>query len=180
MTRHAEVAASKDVCQDPGAGRPRRRHRRPQVRNMGTIGGSLAHNDPAADYPAAVLGLGATINTNKRNIAADEFFKGMFETALQAGEIIASVSFPGTQAGRLHEVQEPRLALCHRRRVRGQDRQAACAWRSPARRRACSGLPRWKKRWPRSGRPRRSPASRCRREISTPTCTPAPSTARTC
>jgi len=58
------------------------------VRNMGTIGGSLANNDPAADYPAAVLALGATIVTNKRKIAADEFFKGMYETALQKGEII--------------------------------------------------------------------------------------------
>ncbi len=61
---------------------------------MGTLGGSLANNDPAADYPAAVLGLGATINTNKRKIGADEFFKGMYETALADGEIITSVSFP--------------------------------------------------------------------------------------
>jgi MoxR-like ATPase len=65
-----------------------------QVRAMGTIGGSLANNDPAADYPAAALGLGATITTNKRKLAADEFFKGMFETALQPGEVITSVSFP--------------------------------------------------------------------------------------
>src|SRR6267154_1857336 len=64
------------------------------VRNMGTIGGSLANNDPAADYPAGVLGLGATVVTNKRKIAADEFFKGMYETALGKGEIITSVSFP--------------------------------------------------------------------------------------
>ena len=64
------------------------------VRNMGTIGGSVANNDPAADYPAAVLGLGATINTNKRKIAADQFFKGMYETALEPGEIITSISFP--------------------------------------------------------------------------------------
>jgi carbon-monoxide dehydrogenase medium subunit len=61
---------------------------------MGTLGGSLANNDPAADYPAAVLGLGATVSTNKRKIAADEFFKGMYETALSAGEIITAVSFP--------------------------------------------------------------------------------------
>jgi carbon-monoxide dehydrogenase medium subunit len=65
-----------------------------QVRNMGTIGGSLANNDPAADYPAAVLGLGATIHTNSRTIAADDFFKGMFETALNDGEIIVKVTFP--------------------------------------------------------------------------------------
>jgi len=66
----------------------------PQVRNRGTIGGSIANNDPAADYPAAVLGLNATVITNKRKIAADDFFKGMFETALAPDEIITAVSFP--------------------------------------------------------------------------------------
>src|SRR5213592_5196838 len=66
----------------------------PAVRHKGTIGGSLANNDPTADYPAAVLALGATVVTNKRKIAADEFFKGMYETALQKGEIITAVSFP--------------------------------------------------------------------------------------
>lgn len=66
----------------------------PQVRNMGTIGGSVANNDPAADYPAAVLGLNATVHTNKRKIAADDFFKGMFETALEDGEIITRIEFP--------------------------------------------------------------------------------------
>ena len=65
-----------------------------QVRNRGTLGGSLANNDPAADYPAAVLALGATVQTNKRKIAADDFFKGMYETALAADEIITAVSFP--------------------------------------------------------------------------------------
>lgn len=65
-----------------------------QVRNRGTIGGSLANNDPAADYPAAVLGLAATVHTNKRDIAADDFFAGMFETALDDGELITAVSFP--------------------------------------------------------------------------------------
>jgi carbon-monoxide dehydrogenase medium subunit len=64
------------------------------VRNRGTIGGSVANSDPAADYPAAVLGLGATIRTNKREIKADDFFKGMFETALQDGEIITAIHFP--------------------------------------------------------------------------------------
>jgi carbon-monoxide dehydrogenase medium subunit len=95
MTRHAEVASSADVKKTIAAlaalagGIGDR-----MVRNMGTIGGSVAHNDPAADYPAAVLGLNATIVTNKRKIAADDFFKGLFETALQAGEIITAVSFP--------------------------------------------------------------------------------------
>jgi len=66
----------------------------PAVRHRGTIGGSLANNDPAADYPSAVLALGATIKTNKRSIAADDFFKGLFSTALEDGEIITAVSFP--------------------------------------------------------------------------------------
>ncbi len=66
----------------------------PQVRYMGTIGGSIANNDPAADYPAAVLGLGATVITDRREIAADDFFQGMFSTALEDGEIVLKVSFP--------------------------------------------------------------------------------------
>src|ERR1700761_1887726 len=66
----------------------------PAVRHRGTIGGSLANNDPAADYPAAVLALGATIKTNKRSIAGDDFFKGLFTTALADDEIITAVSFP--------------------------------------------------------------------------------------
>jgi aerobic carbon-monoxide dehydrogenase medium subunit len=66
----------------------------PAVRHRGTIGGSLANNDPSADYPSAVLALGATIKTNKRSIAADDFFKGLFSTALEDGEIITAVVFP--------------------------------------------------------------------------------------
>jgi aerobic carbon-monoxide dehydrogenase medium subunit len=95
MTRHAEVAASKEVMQSiPALAALAASIGDRMVRNMGTIGGSIANNDPAADYPAGVLGLGAAVNTNKRKIAADQFFKGMYETALEAGEIIASVSFP--------------------------------------------------------------------------------------
>jgi aerobic carbon-monoxide dehydrogenase medium subunit len=72
----------------------------PAVRYRGTLGGSIANNDPAADYPAAVLALGATIKTNKRSIAADDFFKGLFATALDDGEIITQVAFPiPTKAG---------------------------------------------------------------------------------
>jgi aerobic carbon-monoxide dehydrogenase medium subunit len=66
----------------------------PQVRNLGTLGGSVANNDPAADYPAAVLGLAATVVTSKREIAADDFFQGMFATALEEGEIIVRIAFP--------------------------------------------------------------------------------------
>jgi carbon-monoxide dehydrogenase medium subunit len=65
-----------------------------QVRNLGTIGGSLANSDPAADYPAAVIGLGATIHTQKRTIAADDYFHDLFETALEPGEVIARIDFP--------------------------------------------------------------------------------------
>ena len=95
MTRHAEVAASADVKKAiPALAALAELIGDRQVRNQGTIGGSLANNDPAADYPAAVLGLGATVVTNKRKIEADKFFKGMFETALEPGEIVTQVSFP--------------------------------------------------------------------------------------
>ena len=95
MTTHAAVATSKDVMKAiPALARLAGSIGDRMVRNMGTLGGSVANNDPAADYPAAVVGLGATILTNKRKIGAGEFFKGMFETALQAGEIITSISFP--------------------------------------------------------------------------------------
>jgi len=69
-----------------------------QVRNRGTIGGSVANSDPAADYPAAVLGLGATLVTNQRSIDADEFFTGMFETALEEGELLTAIKFPKPEA----------------------------------------------------------------------------------
>src|SRR5256884_9617033 len=95
MTRHAEVASSAAVKKAiPALASLAGGIGDRMVRNMGTIGGSLANNDPNADYPAAALGLGATIVTNKRRIAADEFFTGMFETALGADEIVTKVMFP--------------------------------------------------------------------------------------
>jgi aerobic carbon-monoxide dehydrogenase medium subunit len=95
MARHAEVAASAAVKKAiPALAALAGGIGDRMVRNMGTIGGSLANNDPAADYPAGVLGLGATIITNKRKIAADDFFKGLYETALGKGEIIEQVAFP--------------------------------------------------------------------------------------
>lgn len=95
MTTHAEVAASKDIAKTmPALAALADGIGDPQVRNRGTIGGSIAHADPAADYPAAVVALNATVQTNKRKIAADAFFKGMFETALKDGELITAVSFP--------------------------------------------------------------------------------------
>jgi aerobic carbon-monoxide dehydrogenase medium subunit len=95
MTRHAEIAAS-DIVKSamPALASVAEGIGDRQVRNMGTLGGSLANNDPAADYPAAVLALGATVKTNKRSISADDFFKGLFSTALEDGEIITAVSFP--------------------------------------------------------------------------------------
>lgn len=85
----------------------------PAVRNRGTIGGSLANNDPAACYPAGALGSGATITTNKRSIAADDFFMGHFETALEEDEIITSVSFPVPDAACYQKFDQPasRFAL---------------------------------------------------------------------
>ncbi|MFQ5784440.1 MAG: FAD binding domain-containing protein [Alphaproteobacteria bacterium] len=95
MTLHADVAASNDLRKAiPALAALASLIGDPQVRNRGTIGGSLATNDPAADYPAAVLGLDATIQTNRREIAADTFFAGLFETALKESEIITGVSFP--------------------------------------------------------------------------------------
>ena len=85
----------------------------PAVRNRGTIGGSLANNDPSACYPAAALGSGAAIFTNKREIAADDFFTGLFETALEDGEIITGVRFPAPMAANYQKFEQPasRFAL---------------------------------------------------------------------
>jgi carbon-monoxide dehydrogenase medium subunit len=85
----------------------------PAVRNRGTIGGSLANNDPAACYPAAALGSGAVIVTNTREIAADDYFQGMFTTALEEGEIVTSVRFPVPQAANYQKFRQPasRFAL---------------------------------------------------------------------
>ena len=85
----------------------------PAVRNRGTIGGSLANNDPAACYPSIALATGATITTNKRDIAADDYFQGMFTTALEEGEIITSVSMPIPEASNYQKFEQPasRFAL---------------------------------------------------------------------
>jgi len=94
LTRHADVADSVEVgARIPALAALAAMIGDRQVRNRGTLGGSLANNDPAADYPAAVLALNATINTDKRPIAAEAFFKGLYQTALQPGEIIKSVTF---------------------------------------------------------------------------------------
>jgi carbon-monoxide dehydrogenase medium subunit len=95
MTRHYDVANSAEVKSAiPGLAHLAGMIGDPAVRNRGTLGGSIANNDPAADYPGAVVALGATVITSKRKIAGEEFFTGMFETALEADEIITAVSFP--------------------------------------------------------------------------------------
>lgn len=95
MTTHADVAASADVKKAlPALAELSGGIGDPMVRNMGTLGGSIANADPAADYPAAVLALGATVQTNQREIAGDAFFTGLYETALKPGELITAVSFP--------------------------------------------------------------------------------------
>ena len=94
-TRHYDVAKSSKVREAiPALAHLAEHIGDPAVRNAGTIGGSVANNDPAADYPAGVLGLGATVITDRREIAADDFFKGMFTTALGAGELVVRVAFP--------------------------------------------------------------------------------------
>jgi carbon-monoxide dehydrogenase medium subunit len=108
MTRHAEVAHSADVKKTiPALAALAGMIGDRQVRAMGTIGGSLANNDPAADYPAAVLGLGATVVTNKRKLSPDEFFQGMFTTALGEGEIITAVSFPAPKRAAYVKFKNP-------------------------------------------------------------------------
>ena len=99
MTPHVEVAESREVQRSlPALATLASGIGDPLVRNRGTLGGSIANADPAADYPAAVLGLAATVVTNRREIAADDFFLGLFETALAPGELIVAVRFPIPQA----------------------------------------------------------------------------------
>ncbi len=108
MTTHAAVAASADVAKAiPALADLAGRIGDRQVRNRGTIGGSLANSDPAACYPAAVLGLGATIHTDRRQIAADDFFKGLYETALAEGELITAVSFPVPEKAAWQKFKQP-------------------------------------------------------------------------
>jgi carbon-monoxide dehydrogenase medium subunit len=108
MTTHAAVAESTAVLASlPALAALAGNIGDRQVRQRGTIGGSLANNDPAADWPAAVLGLGATITTDRRTIAADDYFRGMFDTALEEGELIASITFPLPQRAAWHKFKQP-------------------------------------------------------------------------
>src|SRR5579862_588734 len=108
MTRHVEVARSAVVRSGiPALAALAGGIGDPAVRNRGTIGGSIANNDPAADYPAAVVALNATVKTNKREIAADNFFTGLFETALQDGEIVTAVRFPKVAQANYQKFRNP-------------------------------------------------------------------------
>jgi aerobic carbon-monoxide dehydrogenase medium subunit len=108
MTRHAEVERSPVVKQAiPALSALAHMIGDPAVRNRGTIGGSISNNDPAADYPAALVGLGATVQTTKRQIGADDFFTGMFETALEPAEIVTAVRFPKPQAACYQKFKNP-------------------------------------------------------------------------
>ena len=108
MTKHGEVAAS-DVVKSaiPGLAQLAGLIGDPAVRNRGTLGGSICNNDPAADYPGAVVGLKATVRTNKRTIAGDDFFTGLFETALELDEIVTEVSFPIPQKAAYAKFRNP-------------------------------------------------------------------------
>jgi carbon-monoxide dehydrogenase medium subunit len=108
MCTHAEVAGSAEVAKAiPALAALAGNIGDRQVRNRGTIGGSLANNDPAACYPAAVLGLGATVHTDRRDIAADDFFKGLYQTALADDEVITAVSFPVPEKAGWQKFKQP-------------------------------------------------------------------------
>ena len=114
MTKHETVADSADVkALIPALAALAGNIGDRQVRAMGTLGGSVANNDPAACYPSAVLALGATVQTNKRSIAADDFFQGMYTTALEEGELITAIHFPAPQKAAYAKFRQPasRFAL---------------------------------------------------------------------
>ena len=114
MTTHATVASSPEVRQAiPALAHLAGAIGDPSVRNVGTLGGSVANADPAADYPAALLALGATVQTDRRTIPAEQFFTGLYETALQPGEMVTAVSFPVPQAAGYEKYRNPasRFAL---------------------------------------------------------------------
>jgi carbon-monoxide dehydrogenase medium subunit len=114
LTPHYLVATSADVAQKiPALASLAGMIGDPAVRHRGTIGGSIANDDPAADYPAACLALGATIGTNRRKIAADDFFRGLFETALEEGEIVTEITFPIPEKAAYEKFRQPasRFAL---------------------------------------------------------------------
>lgn len=114
MTPHSEVASSETVRKAiPALAHLAGEIGDPPVRNRGTLGGSISNNDPAADYPGALVGLGATVHTTNREIAADDFFTGLFETALEDGELVVKVLFPVPEKSAYAKFPQPasRFAL---------------------------------------------------------------------
>jgi carbon-monoxide dehydrogenase medium subunit len=108
MTRHAEIASNADIkAKIPGLAHQASLIGDEAVRHRGTMGGSLANNDPAACYPSALLALGGTIKTDRRTIAADDFFQGMFTTALEQGEIITAIELPVPQKSAYEKFRNP-------------------------------------------------------------------------
>ena len=108
MATHRDIAASPEVRQAiPGLAKMARLIGDTQVRHRGTIGGSLANNDPSACYPAAVLALGGIVRTDRRSIAAEEFFQGMFTTALEADELITAVELPVAERSNYEKFRNP-------------------------------------------------------------------------
>lgn len=108
LVTHAEVAASLQISKlIPALAHLASGIADPMVRNMGTIGGSISNNDPAADYPSAVLAMNATLRTSSREIKADDFFLGMYETALDPGEILLEISFPVPKAAGYKKIPHP-------------------------------------------------------------------------
>jgi aerobic carbon-monoxide dehydrogenase medium subunit len=113
MTRHADVAANADVRRlIPALAEMAGGIGDPHVRNRGTMGGSVANNDPAADYPAAVLGFGGTVVTDRRRISADDYFQGLFTTALEDGEIITALEFPVPERAGYVKMPHPASRYC--------------------------------------------------------------------
>jgi aerobic carbon-monoxide dehydrogenase medium subunit len=108
MTPHAEVAGSEIVKRVlPSLAELAEMIGDPAVRNLGTLGGSISNNDPAADYPAAIVAMGATVRTNRREIPGEQFFTGMFETALEPDEIVTAVHFPRIDKGKYMKFRHP-------------------------------------------------------------------------
>lgn len=108
MTRHAEIQRDPSLnAAIPALARMARLLGDPQVRNRGTMGGSLANNDPAADYPSAALALGATLVTDRRRIEADDYFLGMFTTALEPGELLTAIEFPAPEKAGYAKMRNP-------------------------------------------------------------------------
>ena len=162
MTTHHQIESNEAIKSSiPGLAKMASWIGDTQVRHRGTMGGSLANNDPSACYPAAVLACNATIVTDRRSITADDFFQGMFTTALEPDEMITAIEFPKVEKVQLREVPQPGQPLRHGRRLhrQGPNRHPRGDQRGRAGRRL-SATPRWSRRSRRTSRPTPSRTSR--------------------